>query len=131
MSYVAQYAGTAMAFIAIDVLWLGLIAKPIYKASLAGLIAPSFDMRAAGLFYLLFPLGIVVFAVEPALMAGSMSRAAMLGAMFGFFAYATYDLTNLATLKGWPVHLTAMDMAWGTTLTSIAAVAGYAAGLKV
>lgn len=130
MQYLLQYVATALAFIAIDVIWLGVVAKQVYRAGLAGLIAPSFDLRAAGLFYLLFPLGIVVFAVEPAVAANSLMRAAMLGAGFGFFAYATYDLTNLATLKGWPIHLTAMDMAWGTVLTAIAAVAGASVGMR-
>ena len=130
MSYVLQYLATAVAFIAIDIVWLGVVAKQAYRNGLAGLIAPSFDMRAAGLFYLLFPLGIMVFAVEPAVTANSIQRAAMLGAAFGFFAYATYDLTNLATLKGWPVHLSAMDMAWGTILTALAAMAGTFVGMR-
>jgi uncharacterized membrane protein len=125
MKYVVPYVATLSLFAAVDLIWLGLVAKAFYRRELAGLIANQFNAGAALAFYLVYPLGIVVFAVAPALASGAWIDAAFWGAMFGFFAYATYDLTNLATLREWSVRLTLVDLVWGTCLTGLAAACGH------
>lgn len=127
MKYVAAYAATLMAFVVVDLIWLGVVAKRFYQAQLGGLLAEKYNFGAAALFYLAYPLGVVVFAVAPTLGAGSWPHAALWGATLGLFAYGTYDLTNLATLRNWPLRLTAVDMFWGTVLTGFAAAIGYLA----
>jgi uncharacterized membrane protein len=124
MKYIVPYGVTLLVFVTLDLIWLGAVAKRFYRAQLAGLIADKFNLWAALAFYLVYPLGVVSFAVVPAVSWGSSTDAAAWGAMLGFFAYATYDLTNLATLREWPVRLTFVDLAWGTVLTAIAAVCG-------
>lgn len=89
--------------------------------------ARSDNIPAAILFYALYVVGVVIFAVSPAFHAGSWRTAIVLGALFGFFAYATYDTTNLATLRGWPIAMVVVDIAWGTFLTAISATAGFLA----
>jgi uncharacterized membrane protein len=89
------------------------------------------NLPAAILFYVLYIAGVLIFAVAPALRGGGWTTALLLGAALGFFAYMTYDLTNMATLKVWPVSLAVMDIAWGTLLTSLAATAGYVAASRV
>lgn len=125
MSYFLPYVVTLLVFVALDLVWLGLVAKSYYRRELAGLIADQFNLGAATAFYLLYALGIVIFAVDPALRAGSGASAALYGGLFGFFAYATYDLTNLATLRAWPLRLTLVDLAWGSALTSVTAICAY------
>jgi uncharacterized membrane protein len=122
MRFLIPYLATLAAFIVFDLIWLGLIAKAFYRRELGGLMANPINLPAAILFYLILPAGLVIFAVQPSL--GNVSRAAQLGAMFGFFAYATYDLTNLATLKNWSAKLSMVDMAWGTVLSAMCAAAG-------
>ena len=122
MRFLIPYLATLAAFIVIDLVWLRLIAKAFYQRELGELMANPFNLPVAVLFYLIFPIGLVMFAVRPAL--GSISHAGQLGAMFGFFAYATYDLTNLATLKNWSTKLAIVDMAWGTVLGGVCAAAG-------
>jgi len=124
MKYVVPYGVTLLVFVTLDLIWLGAVAKRFYRAQLAGLIADKFNLWAALAFYLVYPFGVVSFAVVPAHSVGSSTDAAVLGAMFGFFAYATYDLTNLATLREWPLRLAIVDLAWGTVLTAIAAACG-------
>jgi uncharacterized membrane protein len=125
--YLIAYAGTALVFFAIDMVWLTAIARSFYRDALGGLLLDPPNMIAAGLFYAVFIVGIVIFAVAPALAAGSWGRALLLGALFGFFTYATYDMTNLATLKGWPLKVVVVDILWGSALTGVSALAGYAA----
>lgn len=125
MKYVTAYVATLIVFVSVDLAWLGVVARRFYRVQLAGLIAERFDIQAAAVFYLVYPLGVVVFAVAPTLEAGVWPHAALWGAMLGFFAYATYDLTNLATLRDWPLRLTLVDMLWGTSLTALAAVCGH------
>ena len=122
--YVAAYAATAIVMIALDLLWLGVIAKPLYQQGIGHLMAEQPNIPVAVLFYAVFALGIVVFAVLPNGPGSAWSKAAIAGALFGFFAYATYDLTNLATLKNWPLGLSILDMAWGSLVSAVAAVAG-------
>ena len=124
MKYAVPYGVTLLVFVTLDMIWLGAVAKRFYQTQFAGLIADKFNLWAALAFYLVYPIGVVLFAVVPAVSSGSSTDAAVWGALFGFFAYATYDLTNLATLRGWPLRLTIVDLAWGTVLTAIAAVCG-------
>ncbi len=109
--------------VAIDLVWLGLIAKPIYQQGIGHLMAAEPKLVAGALFYLLYPVGLMVFAVMPGSTL-AWTDTALKAALFGFFAYATYDLTNLATLKNWPTSLALIDMAWGTAVSAVAALAG-------
>jgi len=118
------YLVSLIAFFVIDVVWLGLIAAQMYRRYLGHLMAPQVNWSAAIFFYLLFIGGIVYFAVIPALQQNSFKQAILRGAVFGLITYATYDLTNLATLRDWPLAITLIDLAWGTLLsTSVTAVA--------
>lgn len=126
MKIVAVYVATLAVFVVVDLIWLGVVAKDFYRASIGHLMGDGFNIPAAIAFYLIYAIGIVLFAINPAVNAGDWQRAALLGLAFGFFAYATYDLTNMATLKDWPLGMTLADIAWGSVLTSIAATAGYA-----
>ncbi|MEL6226319.1 MAG: DUF2177 family protein [Pseudomonadota bacterium] len=125
MPYITAYLSTAIVFLAIDAVWLGIVATRFYRDALEHLISPNVNFAAAAGFYLVYCIGIVIFAVIPALKLGDWSHAALYGALFGFFCYATYDMTNLATLRDWPVIIVIVDVAWGTFLTGTAAVAGY------
>jgi uncharacterized membrane protein len=122
----AAYAATLAALLALDAVWLGLIAPGWYQQGLGPLLAPQPDLAAAALFYFVYPLGLVIFAVAPQAGTQGLAGAARAGAMFGFFAYATYDLSNLATLRGWPWGLSLLDVAWGSALSAAAASAGKA-----
>lgn len=120
----AAYAVTTLVLFAIDMVWLRVIAFNWYQQGIGHLMTTDVKLWAALLFYLLYPVGLVLFAVVPGLDSATVWRSALLGAAFGFFAYATYDLTNLATLKGWPMGLAVMDVAWGTFASAVAATAG-------
>jgi uncharacterized membrane protein len=128
--YLAAYAGTAIVMVVLDLLWLGVVAKPMYQQGIGHLMAERPVIPVAVLFYLLYAAGVVVFAVAPQLApAASRGWAETLGmaALFGFVAYATYDLTNMATLKGWPLGLSLVDIAWGTVVSTASAAGGKAA----
>ena len=112
-------------FLGIDMLWLGLVAKKFYFEQIGGLMKPDINWLAAILFYLLFIVGIVLFVIMPALEKGSWKHALIFGALFGFVAYATYDLTNLATLKDWPLIVTIVDLIWGAVLTASVSTITY------
>ncbi|EUJ48076.1 DUF2177 family protein [Paenilisteria rocourtiae] len=119
MIYFAKLAGMALVvFLVIDALWLGVIAKNLYKHYLGDLMATNVRFGAALLFYLLFVCGMVFFVIEPALAKNSIQFAIFAGAFLGLLCYATYDLTNLATLKDWPVFVTVIDLAWGAFITA-------------
>jgi uncharacterized membrane protein len=122
---IISYLLTTIVFFAVDMLWLGLIAKNFYNKYLGSFLAEQVNWTAAIIFYLLFIAGIFVFVILPAVEKNSMMRAIAYGAMFGFITYATYDLTNLATLKDWPLTIVFVDIAWGSVLTAIVAVSGY------
>lgn len=109
-------------FFAIDMVWLGLVAKNFYAKQIGFLMKPDINWLAAIVFYLLFIVGLVVFVILPALQNGSWTHALVYGALFGLITYATYDLTNLATLKDWPVLVTLVDLAWGAVLASSVSV---------
>ena len=119
------YLLTFVVFLAVDMLWLGVIAKNLYARYLADFLSDKINWTAAIVFYLLFVVGILIFAVYPAISKQSVQHALLMGALFGFFTYATYDLTNLATLKGWPVPLVIIDIAWGTLLSATVAFCGF------
>jgi uncharacterized membrane protein len=120
------YIIATVTFFIIDLTWLGLIARKFYFNQLGHLMKTDINWTAAIIFYLIFIVGILVFAVYPALNSNSLQKAIILGALFGFIAYATYDLTNLATLKDWPIKLVAVDMIWGSILSaSVAGITFY------
>jgi uncharacterized membrane protein len=110
---------TLVVFLAIDGVWLGVIAREFYATQLGELLRPQMQWQAAAGVYLLLVLGLVEFVVTPGLRAGSLGRATARGALFGLVAYATYDLTNLATLVDWPLTMVLVDLAWGTTLCAL------------
>lgn len=122
--YLAAYAATIVVFAALDLLWLGLVAKSIYQQGIGHLMADRPNFMVAALFYAVFAMGLMVFAVAPAGAASAWNKTLIAAVLFGFFAYATYDLTNLATLKNWPIGLSVLDMVWGTALSVVAASAG-------
>ena len=123
------YAVAALIMAGLDFLWLSLTVEPFYQRALGAVLAEKPYMPAAVAFYLIYVLGIVVLAVWPALDSGDWRTALVRGAAFGFFAYATYDLTNLATLKVWSLKVSLIDMAWGTFLTGTAAAISAAVTL--
>lgn len=128
IDYFKLYGIGFTVFLGIDAVWLGLIAKQFYGKYLGHLLSSTPNFIAAGIFYLIFIAGVLVFAVVPGLTQGSVSKAVLLGALFGFVTYGTYDLTNLATLKNWPLIVTLVDLVWGTLLSaSVAGLTAYIA----
>ncbi len=113
------YLITLAVFFAIDMLWLGIVARGFYRRQLGFLLSPKVNWAAAFLFYFLFIVGLLVFAVRPAVAAGAPHQALWLGGLLGLICYATYDLTNLATIKDWPVIVTVIDLVWGTVLGGV------------
>ena len=124
------FLATMITLLAIDALWLSVLMGSTYQSYLGPLMLAEPKLVSAALFYVLYPLGLVVFAVMPALRKQDWRAAALLGGLLGLVAYGTYDLSNLATLRGWPWQLTIIDMVWGTFLSGIAASAGYAAARR-
>ena len=112
------YFITLIAFLGIDSLWLGLVAPSFYKSQIGYIMTENPNFLAAGLFYLLFIFGMVIFIVEPGVREQTLMQAVARGALFGLVTYATYDLTNLATLQGWPILVTVVDLIWGTVLSA-------------
>ncbi len=129
--YAFAYLATGIAFALIDSVWLRTMSERLYKVEIGVLLADRFRLAPAIVFYLLYILGMMIFAVGPAMQNGSWKTALCYGAAFGFFAYMTYDLTNYATLKVWSLKVTILDMIWGTVLTGLAAAAGAAVTNKV
>lgn len=114
--FLKLYGIAFVLFLVIDLIWLGLIAKNLYQRQIGHLMAENVKWAAAIIFYVLFIGGLVFFAIYPAVQEGQWTKALLYGALFGFMAYATYDLTNLATLKDWPIQVTIIDLVWGTFL---------------
>ena len=112
-------------FFAIDLVWLVLVAKKFYNSQIGFLMRPDINWYAAVIFYLLFICGLVVFVIMPALEKHSLTRALFYGALFGLISYATYDLTNLATLKDWPLLVTVVDLAWGMIVSASVSAVTY------
>jgi uncharacterized membrane protein len=126
--YLKLYLIILIAFFAIDMIWLGLVARTFYREHLGFLLAPNTNWIAAIMFYLLFILGILVFVVVPGLEDDSLKTTLLRAALFGLVTYATYDLTNLATVKDWPVLVTVVDLTWGTVLSVTVSLVSFGAG---
>ncbi|HHX78699.1 MAG TPA: DUF2177 family protein [Acholeplasmataceae bacterium] len=116
MMYLKIFGVALVIFFAIDLLWLGLIAKNMYAKHLGFIMAPKVKWVAAIIFYVLFVIALAFFVIHPAIEKQSWSYALLVGMFFGFITYATYDLTNLATLQDWPIFITIVDLAWGSFL---------------
>lgn len=129
MRIVTAYMAAALTFVVLDLIWLGYVAYGFYRQELGALLADPFNLPVAIAFYLLFMAGLTYFAIVPALESGDALKALVNGALFGLFCYATYDLTNLATLKGFSTKLALADMAWGTLVSGVSAYAGAKAAL--
>lgn len=125
MTYIIAYVATAIVFFGLDFIWLSRVATSFYKSRLGDLMLAQPNFMAAGIFYLFYIAGIVYFAVSPALNGSGWVGAMVAGAILGFIAYGTYDMTNLSTLKNWSISVSIVDMLWGTVLTSFAATMGY------
>lgn len=123
--FVKLYLVALVTFFALDMTWLGLIAKNLYREQIGHLLRPDVNWAAAIIFYLLFIIGLVVFVISPAVQKQSLVQALLLGAFFGLVTYATYDLTNLATAKDWPLFITLVDLVWGAVLSASVSVVTY------
>ena len=128
---VVLYVIATAIFLACDLVWLGLVARGFYQRHLGYLMRNPVNWAAALVFYLLFVVGLLIFAIKPALEAQNPLRALLYGALFGFFTYATYDLTNLATVRDWPLIVTVADLSWGVVLCSIVACATYGVAVRI
>jgi uncharacterized membrane protein len=126
--YLKLYLATFIVFLAIDMIWLGIVARTFYRNNLGFLLAPSPNWLAAVIFYLIFIVGILVFVVMPGLTEDSLRTVVLRAALFGLITYGTYDLTNLATVRDWPLLVTVVDMMWGTVLSVLVGLAGFALG---
>jgi len=126
--YVKLYLATFIAFLAIDMIWLGLVARTFYQKYLGFLMAPKPNWLAAIIFYLLFIVGILLFVVVPGLKANSLKITVLYGMFFGLITYATYDLTNLATISNWPLLVTVIDIIWGMVLSMAVSAISFMAG---
>lgn len=125
MDYVKMYIIAFVIFLAIDAIWLGLVAPKFYKDQIGHLMAEKPNLIAALVFYLVFIVGVVYFVINPAIEAQSIGKVIVSGLLFGFITYATYDLTNLATLKDWPLLVTGVDLLWGSFLSTAIGVLTY------
>jgi len=123
--FVKLYLIALVTFFALDMTWLGLIAKNLYREQIGHLLRPDVNWTAAIVFYLLFIGGLIVFVISPSVQKQSLMSALLLGAFFGLITYATYDLTNLATTKDWPLFITIVDLIWGAVLSASVSVVTY------
>lgn len=130
-AHLKVYAACIVVFFALDLTWLGVVAKGFYNAQMGHLLRPDVQWGAALLFYLIYVAAIVILCVAPAVEKQSLARAMALGAVFGLAAYAAFDLTSLALLKDFPAKVVYVDLAWGTVLSASVAGAGYFAALKL
>lgn len=129
--FIKLYSIALPVFFVIDMVWLGLVAKNFYKAQIGALMKTDVNWVAAIIFYLIFVVGLVVFVIQPAIEKESWTHALLLGALFGLITYATYDLTNLAITKDWPLFVTFVDMAWGAVLAASVSTVTYALATKL
>lgn len=125
MNYVKMYLIAFVIFLIIDAIWLGIISKDLYKNEIGHLMTDKPNFIAALIFYLIFLVGIVYFVINPAIEAQDFAKLLVSAALFGLITYATYDLTNLATLQNWPIKITIIDLIWGTSLSVIVSSATY------
>lgn len=131
MKFVYIYLSMLVTFFAIDMVWLGAVAKKFYANQLGDRMAENPNWAVAALFYASYIVGIFIFAVRPAADNGSVLTGLIMGGLFGFFCYATYDFTNLATLKNWPVTMVWVDILWGVAITGVTAAIGSYVALKL
>ena len=129
--FIKLYAVALAVFFAADMVWLGLVAKDFYRSQIGFLMKSDVNWTAAFVFYLLFIAGLVVFVITPAIEKGSWVHALLFGALFGLVTYATYDLSNLATLKDWPLLVTVVDLAWGAALAASVSTVTYFIARKI
>lgn len=131
LKHLIVYGITLVTFFAVDMVWLGLVAKNLYRDQIGFIMKTEFNWIAAITFYLIFILGLVYFVINPALESKSILEALLRGMFFGFITYATYDLTNLATLENWPLKITIIDLMWGTTLGGLVSTISYFVSSKL
>ena len=129
--FIKLYAIALPVFFAIDMVWLGLVAKNFYRAQIGTLMKSDINWTAAIIFYLIFIAGLVVFVIAPAMENGSWTHSLLFGALFGLVCYATYDLTNLAVAKNWPLLVTVVDLLWGAVLAASVSVVTYFIARKI
>jgi len=129
--FIKLYAIALPVFLAMDMVWLGLVARNFYRNQIGFLMKSDINWKAAIVFYLLFIVGLVLFVIAPAIEKNSWTHALLFGALFGLVTYATYDLTNLATLKDWPLLVTIVDLAWGAVLAASVSTVTYFIARKI
>ncbi len=129
--FIKLYAIALPIFFVIDMIWLGIVSNGFYKNQIGFLLKPDVNWVAAILFYLLFIVGLIVFVISPAMEKNSLAHALLFGVLFGLISYATYDLTNLATVKDWPLIVTIVDMVWGALLGGLVSAATYFIANKI
>ena len=126
MTYLIQFGIAFVVFMGIDLIWLGIIAKPIYAHYLSDFLRPTPNWPVAFLFYTLFIIGLIIFAIQPGVAEQSVKKASIMGALFGFFTYMTYELTNWAVIKDWPAGIVPIDILWGIILsTSVSGISTF------
>lgn len=129
--FIKLYAIALPVFFALDMIWLGVVAKNFYRAQIGTLMKQDVNWAAAIIFYLIFIAGLVVFVIAPSMEKGSWKHALLFGALFGLVCYATYDLTNLAVAKDWSVLVTLVDLAWGAVLAASVSTVSYFIANKI
>lgn len=127
MRFVIAYLATGVVFLGLDAIWLSQVGLGLYRREIGALLLEQPNLPVAGLFYLLFVVGIVLLVVQPAAADGDWLAALWMGALLGLVAYGTYDITNLSTLRGWSPTIAAIDVVWGAALTAVASLAGFLA----
>lgn len=130
-TFLVAYLAAGIVFLVIDAIWLTTMADTLYRPLLGDRLAPQFHLAPAVFFYLIYVGGMVFLAILPALATGGLGKALLNGAVLGLVAYATYDLTNQATLRDWPLTVTLADIAWGTVLTAMASAGGFLAASRL
>jgi uncharacterized membrane protein len=123
--FIKLYAVAFAVFFVMDMVWLGIVARSFYRNQIGFLMRNEINWQAAIIFYLLFIVGLVLFVIAPAIQKNSWTHALLFGALFGLITYATYDLSNLATLKDWPIMVTIVDLMWGTTVAASVSTATF------
>lgn len=129
--YVGAYVATALTFLILDSVWLAFVAKDFFQNNLGHLLRDDINLGVAVIFYLFYAVGIVIFGVRPALATGQAHTALLFGSLFGFFTYATYDMTNYITLPNWPEIVVLVDVTWGTLASAACAWVGWKAASKI
>ena len=131
LKYIYLYLIVFGIFLVVDLIWLNLIAKNLYQKEIGSLLLKTPNLIPAILFYLLFIVALLILVLIPGIQSYSLVKTLLIGAVFGFISYATYDLTNLATLQGWSLKMTVIDLIWGTSVTTLITFLGYIIGSKI